>query len=276
MQINPEPRLAEIGGKAYELHRLQRFCAVPPFFVVVFDNEGEIDSISVQRAIREYSGSKGFELMAVRSSASLEDSVDASFAGVFESVLGVTSPDLIEATKRVVRSLHSERVTSYIEAKGIDPHGLRMAVIVQRLIHSRISGVCLTRFRNAGRAMLVEGCLGLGETLVSGTSAPDRYFIDRQTLQITMESFGYQMTALLAPQDDARHVINVEIPFHKRGARKLTRGEVLRVAETCLRVEERLSFAAADVEWAFEGGQLFVLQARPFSGLSRAKTSNIG
>lgn len=269
MQINPKPSLSEIGGKAYQLYRLEQSHSVPAFFVLSFDEADEIDDPIVQGAISEYAQAQNFALMAVRSSANCEDSEDASFAGLFETVLNVTHEGLVPAVRKVLASVQGQRVADYCQALGLDQSKIRMAVIVQEMMRSRVSGVCLTRMEEKRDLLVIESCYGLGEALVSGKVSPDTYSLDRCTLSEMMVSVGYQKVMLSPTVDGPGKAAYKPVPFHKRNARKLTPDETRAVATTCLSVERRLGYVAADVEWTFEGDTLHILQARPYSAFGK-------
>jgi pyruvate,water dikinase len=203
--------------------------------------------------------------MAVRSSASCEDSPQTSFAGMFKTVLGVKPPEIINAIREVLGSIFNKRVADYCEARSIDQNKIRMAVIVQRMINSRVSGVCFTRSQDERGPILIEACFGLGEALVSGKITPDLYIVDRGNFHITKETVGYQRFVLKLSEESMTPFYE-ELPFHKRNAKKLNNVQIVDVARTSLVIEESLSLEVADVEWAFEKDSLYILQARTFSG----------
>jgi pyruvate,water dikinase len=238
---------------------------VPPFFVIAFKKPQEIYDIQNQNLIMEQCRDQKFDLMAVRSSATCEDSPQASFAGMFKTVLGARPPELIGAITEVLNSVSSKRVVDYCEAQGLVQNKIQMAVIVQKMINSRVSGVCFTQLQNDGKLVLVEACYGLGEVIVSGKVTPDSYVVDRDNLSVIRESIGYQKLTLTIRRDSEKPAYE-EIPFHKRNARKLTYNEVKAITKVCLSIEEHLRFGPADVEWALEGETLYILQARPYTG----------
>lgn len=268
MWINPKPSLTSVGGKAYQLCRLKRWCNVPPFFIIAFEDPQEFSMPTNQSRIIEQCRSQEFDVMAVRSSASCEDSPQASFAGMFRTVLCVRIPEVIDAVARVLGSVFENRVADYCEAQGIAQNRIRMAVIVQKMIDSRVSGVCFTQSQDGSKAILVEACYGLGEALVSGQVTPDSYVVNRTCLSVVRESIGYQRV-VLKMKTDSKEPVYEEMPFHKRNARKLTHDQVRAIARECLLIEKRLAFGAADIEWTFEAEAdvLYILQARPYAGL---------
>lgn len=177
--------------------------------------------------------------VAVRSSALAEDRSDASFAGQFETVLGVEGLEgVLDAARRVRRSGQSEQVASYRERMGGDaPTGV--AVFVQRMVPAEVAGVAFTADPITGdrATTLVSGVRGSGDRLVSGELVPDEWAVrDRQAT-----------------------------------ARRTTAGAVdaplaLAIADLARRLEAH-ECVPLDVEWAAAGGQLFVLQARPMTAL---------
>lgn len=269
MKINLEPTLIELGGKAYQLCRLMQYVNVPPFFVISFKNPQEINQSAVQQAVLKECKARNFNLMAVRSSALCEDSLKTSFAGMFKTVLCVKPSKLIDAIAKVLNSVLSERVAFYCETHGVDQKAIKMAVIVQKMIYSRVSGVCFTRLKKGMSSLLIEACYGLGETLVSGKVTPDSYVVDRKSLSVVRENIGYQKVMLNIVNANAKELAYEEIPFHKRNARKLTHDEIKKIAKTCLKIEQCLRFDAVDVEWALEGNILYILQARPICWFNR-------
>ncbi len=266
MQIDPKPLLSKIGGKAYQLCKLKQQCTIPPFFVITFENPEEIHEFTVQQVILEECKSRKFDLVAIRSSAGIEDSTQASFAGMFETVLSIQLEELINAISKVLDSVFTKRVADYCKVQGFNQSKIRMAVIVQKMIQSRVSGVCFTRLQNQTDSLMIEACYGLGEVLVSGKVTPDSYTVGRNTLSVISESIGYQKVLLKIIENKHKKLLYQEIPFHKRNARKLTYDEVKSIAKTCLTIEQNLHFEAADVEWALKENILYILQARPYTG----------
>lgn len=261
MQIVRDCETLNIGGKAANLCRLREFCSVPPFFIVCFDSPEEIDNPTKQREIVNECERRGFDVMAVRSSASCEDSEEASFAGMFETILGASKDNLMEAMSSVILSVRNKRVAAYCATTGIQSERIRMFIIVQRLVSSRVSGVCLTRGRSQNE-LVIEACYGLGAGLVDGRITPDRYILSRDSLVVLNKSISYQANKLIADRQKFQ-VGEGTIPFHRRASAKLTRKEVLDIGDLCLSIERKLGLDGADVEWAYEDEQLFILQTRP-------------
>lgn len=113
MLINPKCNLDNLGGKGYHLNLLKSICDVPEFFVIKFDSIEEIEDKEVQKEILDYYKKNKYNLVSVRSSATVEDSDQASFAGMFDSVLNIKEDELINAIKKVINSVKGNRVIEY-------------------------------------------------------------------------------------------------------------------------------------------------------------------
>lgn len=263
MIINPKITNDNLGGKGYQLSLLNSICSVPEFFVVSLDSFNETNDGDCQNKILEYYNKMNFDLVSVRSSATVEDGVNNSFAGMFETKLNVTKDNLIEAIQCVVLSAKSDRVKEYCKLNNIDYNNLKMRVIIQKMVDSRISGVCFTRTTDDLNSMLIEACFGLGEALVSGTVTPDTFQINRDNFKIEKQVIGYQKNMLTLNEKKY-----IEVPLHKRNARKLTDDEIKELVQISLKIEKKLNYEAVDIEWAFENDKLYILQARPITTIN--------
>ena len=192
MQINPPASIDNLGGKGYQLTLLKEICSVPEFFAIRFDSHDEIDNTEIQNEILEKFDADNFSLVSVRSSATVEDSNTASFAGMFETKLSVNRAGLIEAVRKVLASLKDNRVAEYCALNKLQHDSVEMRVVVQKMINSRVSGVCITREKQNSKTLLIEACVGLGEVLVSGLVTPDTYKVDRESLEIVSSTIGFQ------------------------------------------------------------------------------------
>ncbi|MEE9371229.1 MAG: PEP/pyruvate-binding domain-containing protein, partial [Sedimentisphaerales bacterium] len=125
----------------------------------------------------------GAERVAVRSSGTAEDLPDHSFAGQYDTYLGIANlEDCIEAVKKCWASLWTLRAYEYREKNGFDHLTINMAVIVQPLIAADASGVIFTvdPLTGSRSRIVIEACFGLGEALVSGKVTPDRFVVDKR------------------------------------------------------------------------------------------------
>jgi len=130
---------------------------------------------------------------AVRSSATIEDRSDISFAGQAESFLCVKNQeDILESVKRVWQSAFSEHGVVYLKTKGIPIKQVKMAVIIQEMIPADISGVMFTAnvVNNSTEEILINATWGLGDSLVSGKIVPDTYILTKNPLSVIQRVIG--------------------------------------------------------------------------------------
>lgn len=219
-----------IGGKADGLRRLAvRGLPVPAGCVI----PAEADDDDVERLAAEISRMWAGSLLAVRSSGIGEDSAEVSFAGQFETLLGVeaTPADIAGAVHRVRASVTAPHVASY--AHGSDP---RMAVLVMAMIDAAAAGIAFTRDPVSGeRMVVVEAVAGVADRLAAGEMTGERWVVDDRPRCIT--DLGVLDTDTAAA-----------------------------VARLALQVEE-LEGKPQDIEWALADGTLCLLQARPITTL---------
>lgn len=270
MQINPESTLYNLGGKGYHLSLLKDISNVPKFFVIKFDNIEDIARKENQRKILDYYQKLGFKLVSVRSSATIEDSVEASFAGMFDSILNIDEGHLIRAIKKVINSMRGNRVIEYCKQSGIDYNEISMRVVVQQMVDSEVAGVCFTRTPDSNKTIMIEACLGLGEALVSGKITPDKYVINRDRLEVHNCAIGYQNIML-------KNSKYVEAPLKQKNSQKLSDSKITQLIELSLKVEQKLGLDGVDIEWAMEKDTLYLLQARAvtFESKSEVETNQL-
>jgi len=135
----------------------------------------------IAEAVREAYRALGSPPVAVRSSATAEDLPEASFAGQQDTILGTSGEEaLIDAVRRCWASLWNERAVAYRETHGVDRQGLRLAVVVQRMVDAQSAGVLFTADPITGRRRraVIDAVRGLGEQLVSGAVNPDHFVVD--------------------------------------------------------------------------------------------------
>jgi pyruvate, water dikinase len=199
--------------------------------------------------------------VAVRSSATAEDSEAASFAGQQETYLHVRGVDaIVERIRDCWCSFFTERALFYRREKG-SLRDLGMAVVVQRMVEPDVSGVLFTVDPTKGRRdrMVVEAVFGLGEGVVSGQLTPDHYVLARDG-RLKRTRLHAQPYAIV--HDPAGGVREQTLPAERGAAQTLDEAQLVRLAKVGVDLEERLG-GPQDIEWALQNGQLFVLQSRP-------------
>jgi EmrB/QacA subfamily drug resistance transporter len=200
------------------------------------------------------------ERVAVRSSAVGEDSLDASFAGQHATVLNVASAEgLLDAVRTIRDSARAESALAYRAKMGVDGEP-RIGVVVQRMVDADVAGVLFTRNPVTGAIeRVIESAWGLGEAVVAGLVTPDRFRVSTEGV-ILERTAGRKDIAI-------RRDGEVEVAPEDVMRLSLTDDQVLalhRLAERC----ETFFGAPQDLEWAFAGGELHLLQSRPITKLA--------
>jgi pyruvate,water dikinase len=183
---------------------------------------------------------------AVRSSAVAEDRVTASFAGMYESVLEVSEPDLWTAIQTCWASWWAAPALAYRQRLGDDDAEPHMAVVIQAMVPAQCAGVAFTAepMRGDRRRMVINAAAGLGVTVVSGIVEPEQYLLAKTPHVQVID------TRLLRPNASPLLAENV----------------VVSLGELCLRIEA-LYDQPQDIEWAWDGRQCWIVQSRPITTL---------
>ncbi len=200
--------------------------------------------------------------VAVRSSATAEDSTDTSFAGMNETFTNVRGPELLDRITACWASLFGERVAAYRVDRGLVEEPA-IAVVVQEMVPSDRSGVMFTVDPAVRDQIMIEAAFGLGEVVVSGRVEPDTYHVDRATAMLRDVRIGCQTVRITSGPDGD---VVEELDAGEGWRRVLTDAEVLRVAQLGLDIEHHYG-SAQDIEWAFVGSDLYIVQSRPLTTL---------
>jgi pyruvate, water dikinase len=199
--------------------------------------------------------------VAVRSSATAEDSAEASFAGQQETYLHVEGVErIVERVRDCWCSFFSERALFYRSRKG-SLSDLGMAVVVQRMVEPEVAGVMFTVDPVKGRRdrMIVEAVFGLGEGVVSGNLTPDHYVLARDG---TLKRTRLTTQPFAIVRDPAGGVRQVELDPQEGEQPTLDQEQLARLARIGVDLEDRLG-RPQDIEWVIQGDEIFVLQSRP-------------
>ena len=202
--------------------------------------------------------------VAVRSSATAEDTASASFAGMNASLLNVLGIDaVLEAVRRCWASLFGARSVFYRSTQGFGQADMDIAVVVQRQIAATRAGVMFTIDPASGDRdrLVIEGSFGLGESVVSGSVSPDRYVVRKDDLAVVARDI--RPKELVIEPTDGGGITRRRATPDETHRSALTDAETHAVAELGRRIEQHYG-APQDTEWAFDAdGTLWVLQARP-------------
>jgi pyruvate,water dikinase len=202
--------------------------------------------------------------VAVRSSATAEDSESASFAGMNETLLNVRGDDaLLDAVRTCWSSLFGARTIYYRTRRGFGQADMDIAVVVQRQIQSTRSGVMFTIDPSSGdrERLVIEGAFGLGESVVSGSVSPDRYVVRKDGLAIDRREVRRKELEIVSLPDGGTETHDLDDAAGNRPV--LSDEEVRAVAELGVRIERHYG-SPQDTEWAFDdAGEVWMLQSRP-------------
>ena len=205
------------------------------------------------------------DAVAVRSSAVDEDHADHSFAGQHQTFLCVRGEtELLDRVKACWASLLQPAALAYRQAREA-PGSPAMAVVVQVMVPADVAGVGFAQHPVSGdrRQMLVEACHGLGEGLVASRVSCDSFTLDRDTLAITRRSLQYKPTALRWNAHSGQIEEQPVAPALREPA-TLSDPQLEAVGQVLQRVSS-LFGGPQDIEWAYAGGQLHLLQCRPIT-----------
>lgn len=207
------------------------------------------------KEIRKYFKKLGTRYVAVRSSATAEDSANAAWAGQLESYLNTTAKDLLENVKKCWASLFTPRAIFYRLEKKLHDQKISVAVVIQKMVKSEVSGVIfsvhpVTKNKNQ---LIIEAGFGLGEALVSGKITPDSYVVDKNDW----------------------YIVGKNINAEKNGQKiqKLSDGEIIKLAKLAVKIEKAFGFPV-DVEWAKEKNTFYIIQSRPITTMNGVVSAN--
>jgi pyruvate,water dikinase len=201
---------------------------------------------------------------SVRSSATLEDTATAAFAGQHETFLNVRGLDeLVAKIKSCWLSLWADRAARYRHQLGFRHTDATMAVVVQQMAFCDVSGVGFTINPIAGRVdqMILDANYGLGESVVSGEAAVDHWTVEKTTGEVIEEVIGEKATRTVPVEGGVREE---EVPAKERAVACLDAARLKTIIGLLGRIEDAYQFPQ-DVEWGFIGAELLILQSRPIT-----------
>ncbi len=211
--------------------------------------------------------------LAVRSSATAEDSRRASFAGIHDSFLNVQGVEnIISAIKGCYASLWTERAVSYRRKMGINDNKVLPAVVIMEMVHADASGIAFSCDPYTGREdiVTVNANFGLGESVVSGSVDPDRYYINNSSFLLNI---GNKTTGRKEGLTVLREGGGTEFRINDQNQQKqaLSDEDIIKLSYLVLRIFSSLgnNELHQDVEWVFNGRNFYLVQARPVTVLPR-------
>jgi pyruvate,water dikinase len=208
-------------------------------------------------------------VVAVRSSARSEDASTASSAGLYETYLNLRDEAaVLDGVLRCYRSLWSHRAVQYRAFKRIDSAREAMAVVVMEMVPSEVSGVAFTVNALTGDRdqITVNASWGLGEAIVSGRVTPDQFILQKPSLTVLSRAIYPKEIQISPDPSGASGTVQQDVPPARATAPALDDAQLHALGELCLRIETQYG-RPMDIEWAFARGELYVLQARPVTGI---------
>jgi pyruvate,water dikinase len=206
------------------------------------------------------------KFVAVRSSATAEDSSVASWAGELETYLDTTEKNLLNNVRKCWSSLFTPRAIFYRQEKKMLKTKVSVAVVIQNMIESEISGIAFTvhPVTKDKNQMIIEAGWGLGEAIVSGQITPDAYVIDKRDLSIVDINIAKQeMMIIRKAGGGIKHIV---VPKIKQEKQKLNGKQIIELAKICANIEKHYK-KPQDIEWAYARGKFYITQSRPITTL---------
>ena len=268
-----------VGGKVANLSRLAADYRVPPGFCLTTAAYGAWAEAGSgdwpAELVRELNASyaKMAEQceaeslqVAVRSSAIDEDGQSASFAGQYETYLNIGRVEaVIDAVTRCWASTRSEQVLEYRRQNDLPVDNVQIAVLVQQMVPADIAGVAFSANPvNKNRdEVVINTSWGLGESVVSGTVSPDTYVVSKGDLQVLERDIAEKEKMTVAHPEGTREV---DVPRFMRSQSTLDDVKAIEIAQLARVLEEQMGWPV-DIECAYHGEILYLLQCRPITTL---------
>ncbi|MCK9369077.1 PEP-utilizing enzyme [Candidatus Dojkabacteria bacterium] len=228
-----------------------------------FDFENELK----KELLTCYTRLSGFSdaWVAVRSSVAFPQGAEVSFSGVFNTKLNVRGfTNLITAIKEIYASLFTDSAVMYATREGIELADVKIAVVVQKMVHAEVSGVAFTLdpVTLDMTKMSIEAVYGLGEVISNGEVTPDTYHLEKKDLTIYEKHIAPQEWMKIRNLSDSKNGIEkITISPSWSHRQKLDDRHIYEVAKISLLIEEKYGLPV-DIEWVIGGGKVSVLQAK--------------
>ena len=293
------PSVAQVGGKGFNLIKMTRHgLNVPPGFILTgkffnpwfkqlqqtkawktyinnLDNAEQLQKIcddlkiissrytlddqqrkNLENGLAQF---KGTALFAVRSSSPEEDLGAASFAGAYETVLGVNKNNILEAIRYTFASCLDHRIVIYKAQNNYDLSTPGIAIVIQKQIRSDSAGVAfsLNPLNNDYDELVINSNFGLGETVGSGSASPDNFIINKQSKTIVSKTLGAKEQCIRLKKDGGI----TETKPEQATQYSISDAQALAIMEESQKIESYYQ-KPMDIEWALEGDRVYLLQAR--------------
>lgn len=226
--------------------------------------QAAINIMKAYKKLSEFGGLKDVPV-AVRTSATAEDTADASFAGQGDTFLNVVGEtNVLHRVRDCWSSLFTPRSLFYQVKKHYDNFKIGVAVPVQKLVQSEISGIAFTvnPVTNEKNQIIVETIWGLGEYIVQGVVSPDQHIINKNDWSIISENHVEQKTQLLRSEHETKEI---DVPKSKQNKIKISVATAIKIAKIGQKLQNHYG-KPQDIEFAIDNkGKLFIVQTRPIT-----------
>jgi rifampicin phosphotransferase len=207
--------------------------------------------------------------VAVRSSGTAEDLAEASFAGLHDTYLDVRGEgEVLGAVRRCWASLWTARAIAYRQSRGFDRASVALAVVVQLMVEPEVAGVMFTAnpATTATDEIVINANWGLGESVVAGIATPDQFEVKSGTLKVLDRRLGAKERRVVRAPGGSGTVVEAT-PADLRDALTLNDEQLRDLAQLGREVEQHYGGIPQDIEWALAGSDVYLLQARPITGV---------
>lgn len=262
-----------VGGKAASLSRWASQHIVPPGFAIealscAITELPRSVGAAVQDAYHSLAGHRNTDALpvAVRSSALDEDGASASFAGQHDTYLNIRGADaVIDAVHRCVRSAASAEALAYRSQRGLALDDVRIAVLVQELVPADVSAVAFSMNPISGsrEEIMINANWGLGESIVGGTATPDTFVLSKNASAVLWRDIACKERMSVLSDIGT---CEVDVPAARKHASSLTEAQIMEIGKLATALETASGFPV-DIECAFAGDVLYLLQCRPITTL---------
>lgn len=226
-------------------------------------------AIEIMKSYKKLSGFMGLSDLpvAVRSSATAEDSLDASFAGQQETFLNVIGEsNVVKRVRDCWASLFTPRSIFYRVKKKYDHFKVGVAVPVQKLVQSDVSGIMFTvnPVSNNKNQIIIETIWGLGEYIVQGTVTPDQIILDKSNWNIISKNRVKQDVQLTKSNNETKEIF---VPKSKQNKPKISDDQAIKIAKIGQKLHNHYG-KPQDIEFAIEKNTIYVVQTRPITTIA--------
>lgn len=208
--------------------------------------------------------------VAVRSSGTAEDTANASFAGLHDTYLHIKGEsELVTAVRRCWASMWTGRAVSYRKSTGFEHLMARIAVVVQVMVESDLSGVMFTANPLNARTdeLIINASWGLGEGIVSGIVVPDEVTLSHAPMRVKRCVVGSKEVQVVRNPDSGIGTVTAPVADARRTILCMADDDAVRLGQLGLRVMVHHGGVPQDLEWAIAAGKIYLLQSRPITGI---------